>query len=342
MHHYRRRNQSGAALLAVLWVIALLIGLVAGASLLLTQDLDSAAAKRQIFRARMVAEGALNIALNPQVNLGDPLLKRVLSEDEAYEVQIIGEGGRLDPNKLLGVSPPSPVPGAPPLPPPGTNGEDVLVRVFMQWGMKLDQAKKLIAAMKDWVDDGPGTNPNGAESKEYGNNGMPFDRPFRSLEEMALVRGMQEVEMAYPEWRTWFSIYAGATFDLKAAKPEVVVAVTGCQMRQAQALHARFLGRDGVLGTEDDPTLTVNEALGMLGITGPAASTGFYEVTSQTKRYVVRVRIGDLERELSAVAQGPPPTPGGGGGPTNILWMGEANPIKETSEAPVLGGRITR
>ena len=91
IHRFGRRSQSGAALLAVLWVIALLIGLVAGASLLLTQDLDSAAAKRQIFRARMVAEGALNIALNPQVNPGDPLLKRVLSEDEVYEVQIIGE-----------------------------------------------------------------------------------------------------------------------------------------------------------------------------------------------------------------------------------------------------------
>lgn len=241
-HHLQSRQQSGAALLAVLWVIAMLIGLVAGVSLLLNQDLEASASRRQIFRARMVAEGALNIAMNPAVKAGDPLLKRQLSEDEAYEVQVIGEGGRLDPNMLLGVSRGPPVPPDPnapiaPVPPAsGTNGNQVLRNVFMHWGMKLDQSDKLIADLTDWVDaDDLHTRINSAEKKEYGNNGMPFNRPFRSIEEMALVRGMDQVERAYPEWRSWFSIYAGAKFDLKSARPEVVVAVTGCQMRQAQS-----------------------------------------------------------------------------------------------------------
>lgn len=345
-HHNQHRHQSGAALLAVLWVIAMLIGLVAGVSLLLTFDLDSAADRRQIFRARMVAEGALAIAMNPAIEMGDPLLKRQISEDEAYEVQIIGEDGLLNPNMLLGVSsppPPPPLPGVPPPPVPTApaGNEEVLRRVFIHWGMKFDQANKLINAMRDWVDTNnvPSVGNGGAESKEYGNNGMPYNRPFRSLEEMALVRGMQEVERAYPEWRSWFSVYAGSTIDLKFAKPEIIAAVAGCRIEQAQQLSARFKGRDGILNTEDDIPVNIGEALTALGVLPAAAS--FFSITSQTKRYVVRVQIGDLVRELSAVAQGSPPAPGAptGGAQSSILWMSEANPIKNDA---VPNGSLTR
>jgi general secretion pathway protein K len=332
IHLKQHRQQSGAALLAVLWVIAMLIGLVAGVSLLLVQDLDAAAARRQIFRARMVAEGALNIALNPAMNAGDPLLKRQISEDEAYEVQIIGEGGKLDPNFLLQSASGIPNPSSPGA---TVDGRGILQNVFIQWGMKMDQANSLINAMLDWIDENNNRTPGngGAEAKEYGNNGMPFNRPFRSIEEMSLVRGMNVVEQAYPEWRSWFSIYAGTKFDLRSAKPEVVVGVTGCEMRRALALQARFMGRDGILNTEDDDlNITVNDAMGSLSLLASSAfSVGFFDVTSQTKRYVVRVQIGDLVRELSAVAQGSPPSPGAptGGAQSSILWLSEANPIEE-------------
>ena len=53
------RRQRAAALLAVLWLVALLVMLVASTTKLLDQDMDAAIARRQVFRARMLAEAAL-------------------------------------------------------------------------------------------------------------------------------------------------------------------------------------------------------------------------------------------------------------------------------------------
>jgi hypothetical protein len=319
-----KRRDSGAALLAVLWVIALLIGLVAGVSLLLTQDLDTSAARRQIFRSRMMAEGALAIAMNPGITKpDDPLLRRQISDDEQYEVLMTGEDGFINPNVLL-----------------QKEDRETFRRIFRYWGMTLPQADKLIDALIDWVDQDDFKRINGAEKKEYGNNGMPFNRPFRSIEEMALVRGMQEIEQAYPEWRTWFSVYASGVLDVNEARPEVVSALTGANIRLAQNLRNTRLGRDGILNTTDDaPMPDLTSALAILGIpTGnPAALANILSVTSATKRLVVRVQVGDLKRELSAVVRGAI-----GQGATGILWMSEANPIKDTTEAAVAGGRVTR
>ncbi len=310
--HLRRR--SGAALLAVLWIVALLIGLVAGASLLLTQDLDAAASKRQIFRARMLAESALAIAMNPDVKPDEPLLHRRLSDDEEYAVQMTGEDGLINPNVLL-----------------KREDRETFRRVFRYWGMTLQQADALIDALIDWVDADDFKRINGAEKKEYGLNGMPFNRPFRSIEEMSMVRGMQEVEQAYPEWRTWFSVYASGVLDVNEARPEVVSAVTGAQIRLAQNLRTSRLGRDGQLNTQDDtPMPDLTSALAMLGI--PSATPGglanVLSVQSATKRLVVRVRVGDLERELSAVVRGAI-----GQGATAILWMSETNPMNDQAAA---------
>jgi general secretion pathway protein K len=298
------RRHSGAALLAVLWVIALLIGLVAGASLLLTQDLDSASAKRQIFRARTLAEGALAIAMNPDVKPDDPLLRRQLLDDEQYEVQMTGEDGLINPNVLL-----------------QKVDRETFRRIFHSWGMNLQQADKLIDAMLDWVDADDFKHINGAEKKEYGFNGMPFNRPFRNIEEMSMVRGMQEVEQAYPEWRTWFSVYASGMLDVFDARPEVISAVLGVDLRRAQSFRSQRLGRDGIMNTPDDLPRDPS-VLGLLGIPAGSPQSSFVSVQSTTQRIVIRVRVGDLERELSAVTQGAI-----GSRTTAILWMSETNPI---------------
>lgn len=311
-------SQSGAALLAVLWIIALLLGLVAGASLLLTQDLDAASAKRQIFRARMLAESALAIAMNPAIQKpDDPLLRRQVADDEEYEVQVTGEDGFINPNVLL-----------------LREDRETLRRIFVYWGMTLPQADTLIDALIDWVDADDFKRIKGAERKEYGLNGMPFNRPFYSIEEMAMVRGMQEVELAYPEWRNWFSVYASGSLDVNEARPEIISAVTGAQIKFAQNLRNTRLGRDGLLNTQDDaPMPDLTSALQVLGIpaANPAALSNVLSVKSTTQRFVVRVRVGDLERELSAVVRG------NIGQPSAILWMSEANPIdpQAASQRPV-------
>lgn len=303
-HHLSAVSERGAALLAVLWVIALLIGLVAGASLLLTQDLDAAAAKRQVFRARMLAESALAIAMN-DVQPDDPLLRQQINDDEEYEVQMTGEDGLINPNILL-----------------QREDRETFRRIFRYWGMTLPQADEMIDLLIDWVDADDFRRIKGAEKKEYGRTGKPFNRPFRSIEEMSMVRGMDIVEQSYPEWRTWFSVYASGALDLNEARPEIVSAVLGVDMRAAQNLRRTRLGRDGILNTQDDTVLDLTSALALIG--NPSVNAAGLGVQSATKRLVIRVRVGDLKRELSAVVRGSI-----GQGATAILHMSEATPITE-------------
>lgn len=306
-HPFVPRRTSGAALLAVLWVIALLLGLVAGASLLLTQDLDAAAAKRQVFRARMLAETGLALAMNPDIKPDDPLLRRQINDEEQYEVRMTGEDGLLNPNILL-----------------QNEDRETLRRIFRTWGLELSKADGLIDSLLDWVDQDSFKHINGAESKEYGNDGRPFNRPFRSIEEMSLVRGMELVEQANPEWRSWFSVLASGKLDLNEARPEIINTITGVSIATAQNLQRNRLGPDGIRNSPDDVRLDLPSAMVMLGIPTNSPLTNILSVESPTKRIVVRVRVGDLEREVSAVVQGAI-----GQGATSILYLTEGNPTKD-------------
>lgn len=300
----RRTRESGAALLAVLWVIALLIGLVAGASLLLMQDIELAAVKRQVFRARMLSEAALAIAMNPDIKADDPLLRRQVAEDERFLVEMSGEDAMLNPNVLL-----------------QREDRETLRRIFLYWGMNVQQANTLIDRLLDWVDQDDFARVQGGERKLYNIQGMPFNRPFRSLEEMALVKGMEVVEEVYPQWRNWFSVYASGTLDVNEAMPEVIAAVTGTDIRYAQNLRAQRVGRDGILNTPDDnPMPDLVSALAVLGIpaSDPQAFSSLLSVQSSTRRIIVKVQVGDLERQTAAIVRGAI-----GQGSTAILWMGE-------------------
>ncbi len=294
----RRR---GAALLAVLWVIALLIGLVTATSLLLMQDIEMAAVKRQVFRARMLSEAALAIAMNPDIKADDPLLRRQVAEDERFVVEMKGEDGLLNPNVLL-----------------QNQDRDTLRRVFIHWGMNVQQANTLIDRLIDWVDPNDLRLVQGAESKQYNIKGMPFNRPFRSIEEMALVSGMELVEEAYPQWRNWFSVYASGRLDVNETEPEVLAAATGADIRLAQALRRQRLGFDGLLNTKDDAKIeSVTTAMSSLGLVNPAAAN-LLSVESLTTRILVKVQVGDLERQTAVVVRGT-----AGQGTTTLLWMAE-------------------
>jgi hypothetical protein len=301
-------SRRGAALLAVLWVVALLIGLVAAASLLLVQDLDFNNTKRQVFRARMIGESALAIAMNPDVKPDDPLLRQVLGPDEKYEVEMVGEDGLLNPNTLL-----------------QREDRDTLRRVFRYWGLNPQQSDVVIDALLDWTDADDFVRVRGAESKAYGRKDMPFNRPFRSVEEMSLVRGMREVEQIYPDWRNWFSVYASGALDVNEARPEIISAVTGADIRMANQLRATRVGRDGILNTQDDaPFQDLSSAVALLGVGGVPMEvlSQILSVNSTTRRILVKVQVGDFQRQVAVVTRGAA-GPGGAGGPTAILWMGE-------------------
>ncbi len=291
--------------MAVLWIIGLLMLLVTTTAALVMQDVEFDSTRSQIFRARLLAETGVSLAMHPDIRPEDPLLHQVLSADEELHVHVTGEDGLINPNVLL-----------------LREDRDTWRRIFRFWGITdLQAADALINALMDWVDADLFERSPGAEARAYGRPGLPFNRPFRSVEEMAMVKGMQMVEEMYPSWRNWFSIHASGVIDVNEAQPEIISAITGADINQARQFRARRLGPDGIPSTPDDlPAPDLAIALSRLGIPGvPEQFAGILSTNSGTRRIISTARVGDLERQIGIVVQGVP----GQGGVGAILWMAE-------------------
>lgn len=291
--------------MAVLWIIGLLIALVTTTALLVLQDAEFDATRSQIFRARLLAETGVSLAMHPDIRPDDPLLHQVLPGDEELNVVVTGEDGLINPNILL-----------------QREDRDTWRRILSFWGIKdLQASDAIINALIDWVDPDVFERSPGAEARAYGRPGFPFNRPFRSVEEMAMVKGMNLVEETFPSWRTWFSTYASGVLDVNEAQPELISALTGADITLARQFRSRRLGPDGIASTKDDlPAPDLAIAISRLGINGnPQQLASILSVNSATRRIISSARVGNLTRQLGIVVQGAPGQTGVGA----ILWMAE-------------------
>lgn len=324
-------SSRGSALLAVLWIVALLTLLVGTTTLLLREDVETAATRRQMFRARLLAEQGLAIACHPDVKQDDEaLLRHEVEKGIGWIVEMEGEDGRINPNRLI-----------------ESRDRITLGRIFTAWGLKSDEREKLVDAMFDWVDPDDFTSGlGGAESKFYNTKGYPFNRPFRTVDEMALVRYMDAVERIYPNWRSWFSVEASGTIDVNEASAEVLSAITGANMVNASSIVARRVGPDGKLHTKDDALFQdVQTALLALGVSAVGGAPGqgapsILGVQSAITRIKSTGVTPDFRRTIYAIVNRPTsPTPGAaaaGGGATQILRFGEED---ERGNAPAQARR---
>ena len=295
-----------------MWVIALLSALVATTMLFLTEDVETIDTRRQMFHARLLAEQGLAIAGHPDVKPDDDKLLTYQTEPGVgWQVEIEGEDGRLNPNVLL-----------------QRQDRDTWRSIFKAWGLRFDDGEKLLNALIDWVDEDPFVaQPGGAEKQFYNSPGLPFNKPFRSVDEMALVRYMDEVERIYPNWRSWFSVYSTGVVDLNEAPAEVISAITHADPVMVQRAVSQRVGRDGIKGTKDDVLFQdVQTALRVLGVTATSPQAMSYlGIQSSVTRIKSRGIVHDFSRTLYAIInRATSPVPGAApGGVSTILWMGE-------------------
>ncbi|WP_200270556.1 type II secretion system protein GspK [Luteolibacter pohnpeiensis] len=216
-------------------------------------DMELATSKVHGTRALQIAEMGIAIGCNPSVERDDPLLHQ-LNQDtgEGFEVEIKSEGARFNPNVML-----------------MSNDTSLLRSIFIDWGLTLEEAQALTDALTDWVDDNDEVSLNGAEETYYNNIGrinQPFNRPFYNLEEMRLVRGMDQVERLKPDWRDWFSVWSGGKLDVNEASAELIAAAAECAVEVAKVIPQTVAGPDGIRGTDDDvPFQSAEDALVILG-----------------------------------------------------------------------------
>ncbi len=88
----RRSKNRGAALVAILWVIAILSIAVFSATQFLFVGVESESSADALFRAEALAERGIALAAHPQVERGDPVLVQILNERESFEARISSEG----------------------------------------------------------------------------------------------------------------------------------------------------------------------------------------------------------------------------------------------------------
>ena len=247
-------NPRGAALMAVLWLIAILALACMATLRVISFDMELASAKVHGSRARQVAEKGIAIGSNPVVKRSDPMLRYTDEETgEGYEVKVISEGGRFNINSII------------------LQDDKALLRsMFVDWGIELDTAQEIVDALSDWVDADDNEALNGAEKKFYeeaGRINQPFNRPFYDLSEVSLVRGMDLVEMARPDWRNWFTIWSGGALDLNEASAELIAAAAEVPVEEADIIPETVRGVDGMRDTTDDvPFQNAAQALALLGI----------------------------------------------------------------------------
>lgn len=249
-----RKATRGSALVAVLLLIAIL-GMAMMATLrIISFDLEVASSKIHGSRAKHVAEMGIAVGSNPSVKRTDPLLHYANEETgERYDVRIISEGGRFNINYIL------------------VNEDKPLLRsIFIDFGLDIDTAGAVADALGDWVDSDDESALNGAEVDWYAKEGrinQPFNRPFYSLDEMRLVRGMELVEAANPNWRDWFTVWSSGRLDVNDAEPALIAAAAEVNVEQADIIPETVRGPDGVRDTRDDtPFQSEQEALKLLGV----------------------------------------------------------------------------
>ena len=286
--------QRGSALIAVFWMIAILGMVMFSGAKALQADTEFTRMMRGRIFAKRYAEMGLEVARHPAIQQDDPLLHFTSNDGGGYNVTLVAEEARLNVNHLV------------------QTGDKVLLRrLFTRWGFKPEFVAALCDGLKDWADADENVSLNGAEKREYekmGFAGMPFNRPFKEVEEMLHVRGMEIVNAERPDWREWFTVFGDGRVDINDARPELISLLADVPMERVQPLLTFRAGRDGAMRTQDDQRLgSVPQVAQMLGVFHPqvvAQLTQWIQFAGPIRRIESVGSLGPLQRKLILITQG--------------------------------------
>ena len=254
------RIRRGSTLVAVFWLISVMALYIFTAIQLLDYEDRLIAGQVDGARADQMAEMGIAVACNPVVERSDYLLlEQQFPGDVGFTARIESEGSRFNINSLLMNRG------------DGADPDKALLReMFVEWGADEDFAQEVVDALVDWVDENELEELNGAEYPYYEELGFlnrPYNRPFYSLDEMKLVRGMEDLERLYPGWRDWFTIWSSGGLDVNEADPEKLARAAEVSIDDASSIRDRVLGPDMIRGTEDDqPFSNSGQVLDLLGV----------------------------------------------------------------------------
>ncbi len=294
-----KSGEAGAALILVLWAILVLSAAIVGWVKVVQQGILVSGRSGLEVEALAMAHSGVVMALHPMVSRESPQLERSFSGQTGYRVRMEGEGGRLNLNWLL----------------EGENPRRLLI--LKRWmeglGIGYEEREALVDCLMDYVDPDNLRRINGAEEDgDY----RPANRPFLSLDEVGRVRG-SGVLLGVPGWQENLTLYSGGRIDLSAAPLEILQLLPGVGQGQWERFVQYRNGRDGEVGTQDDPPLNnlrgVQQLLGLTELQWKQL-----EPLVTAKDNVVRISslgtAGKVGRQVEVVARK------GGGNPAILFW----------------------
>jgi general secretion pathway protein K len=246
-------GRRASALILVIWCLLILAMAVFGVVQIVELSLERTSNAELAMEARTLSMSGVALGLQPQLLKNDPLLSQKPSVDHAFDVKIESEGARLNLNYVL-----------------LSNHREILVNLFTQWGLPIDQANHAADCLYDWITPGDLKSLNGAKADDYARAGLPQRptyKPFVSLEEVSRVMGMDLVAKVRGDWQDSFTVWSDGPLDINEAPAGLIAAVFGLDPARVQTFTAARDGRDGIPGTTDDVPVTNLEVFqGELGI----------------------------------------------------------------------------
>lgn len=289
-----RNGARGSALVAILWIIAILSLAVFSATHFLFIELESESNASALFHAELLADRGIALASHPQVEKGDPILRQTVNGNDSFSARISSEGDRLNLNQLL------------------ENAEFdriVLEELFSRWGLRSDTAADVVDNLIDWIDEDDEPTNVGAEQTYYFSQGRlnhPFNRPFESLNEALLVKDFNLVVAVNPAWQEAFTLLSDGPLDINEAPAELIAAACLCSIGVADQFVSIRNGVDQTPGTLDDIKFeSIDEALQILRIPQDAVEdiSSRLSVEDPSKRLISIGRSGAIAVERSVTIQ---------------------------------------
>jgi len=302
-----RRRERAFALLTVMWCVGIMSVTVLGLLSYVSLQMSENVSREKDARARQIALSGLAYGLQPLMARDDALLAQDL-DGGSYKVTIYSEGGRLNLNRLL-------VQGR----------TDVLLRLWILWGLSPDAGQALNDCLQDWIEPGNTKRLNGAKQADYAQRGepdFPPGRPFQSLDELPQVIGFAALAALKPDWRNYFTLWSAGYLDLNEAPADLISAVCNVGIDEAQNfVNAR--DPNGIVGSRfGTHWQSVSDACAALGM--PAALTAtvssLLAVTGSIWRIESDGILGDHRHTIEVVATRSTAATSTNG-PTYYLWQ---------------------
>ena len=269
----------GSALLLVLWAILLLGLAVLVMGALVDRGARQAVSTESAVQARCLALSGVALGFQPSTRPDSSWLRQ-RDEQGQLDIQIGSEGGRLNLNELLARGHP-----------------EVLRRLFLSWGSDARQVDATLNALQRWGLEDRGSGLPGAAAG--------VRRPFRTLQQVRGVLGMEEMMRQNPHWQDSLTLWSDGRLNLNTASAETLAAFFGMPESQAADFVRQRNGPDGVAGTLDDQLLGSARAVrDKLGVSEEAFN-GLAELISYedgVRRVVSTGAAGSRRCTITAIA----------------------------------------